>query len=192
MSGIGQYELRYMQGTFMHVCPCWGLLLFSHRSWRGISCFLRMYMSFPCKSAFLIWFIQFFSSSEHMCSGTRIETCSQPYYLSFVSSPVTYHTETSDKCISQTFLAASFIIDFTTSVPTECTCSYFTSGVPWPLKTSVHSHRCDQYDPGYYRVLQQFDQFPTLHTISSPFHVPTGWVSRSAHMYITRADRCSP
>jgi len=83
MSGVGQYELRYVQGTFVYVRPCWGLLLSSHRSWRGISCFLRMYMSFPRKSAFLIWFIQVFSSSEHMRSGTRIETCSQPYYPSF-------------------------------------------------------------------------------------------------------------
>ncbi|KAG2104283.1 hypothetical protein BD769DRAFT_1676267 [Suillus cothurnatus] len=46
--------------------------------------------------------------------------------VSFVSSPFTYHTETSDKCISQTFLTASFIIDFTASVPAE----YVTSAIP--------------------------------------------------------------
>jgi hypothetical protein len=100
----------------------------------------------------------------------------------FVSSNSTRHTEASGKYISQTFIAASLIIDSTASVLAKCIRSYFPSAVPRPLKASVHFHRRDQCNSGHHRVLQQFDQFPTLHTVSSPFRVPTGWVTRNIYM----------
>jgi hypothetical protein len=99
-----------------------------------------------------------------------------------VSFKFTHHTKASSKYISQTVLVASLIIDFTASVLTECIHSCFPSGVPQPLKAFVNFHRCDQCNPGYYRVLQQFDQFSTLRTVSSPFRVPIGWVTRNIYM----------
>jgi len=100
----------------------------------------------------------------------------------FVSSKSTHHTKASSKYISQTVIVASLIIDSTASVLAECICSYFPLGVSRPLKASVHFHRRDQCNPGHHRVLQQLDQFPTLHTVSSPFRVPTGWVTRNIYM----------
>jgi hypothetical protein len=163
----------YFRGyvSYTPICSFWTSLP-SHRYQSNISHLFRMYPSFPPNiCTFLIASMQAFLFSEHMHSGIKTESSSQPCYSPLSWVPYSHALHAHDLMHNQAITISSIGSLFAITVTPRCNVCVITFGV----LLTLHVHSLYQWDPGYHRLLPDLE-CPAFHTVFSLACAPIGCV----------------